>query len=128
MKKTLLVAVALLAMCQISCDVNGKHSAPVNTGAGTESVTVPEGLTGELEVDAERLAQRSIELSRKMIDGTDKEQETQELQQLIDQAKNYYQSRDLRDDFAIAMNEKMSKGVSDLARQLNNENKQDSIQ
>ena len=63
-----------------------------------------------------------------MIDGTDKEQETQELQQLIDQAKNYYQSRDLRDDFAIAMNEKMSKGVSDLARQLNNENKQDSIQ
>ncbi len=124
MKKTLLTAVALVAMSLASCENSG------NTQSGSTAVTateqqagaaVPEGLTGDLEADATALAERSMAISRNMLAGTDREQDTQELQQLIDKAKDYYGSRDMRDDFAIALNEKISKGVSDIAREVRTE-------
>ena len=73
------------------------------------------------EADATALAERSMAISRNMLAGTDREQDTQELQQLIDKANDYYGSRDMRDDFAIALNAKIAQGVSDIAREVRTE-------
>ncbi|MBR6284500.1 MAG: hypothetical protein IKR25_09440 [Muribaculaceae bacterium] len=115
MKKTLWVAVALLAMSLISCDGAGHGSKPVHD-------SLPAELTGDYNRDAEAIAQRSIELSDKMLNGTDTEDETQQLQQRIDAAKRYYEARDLRDDFMIVLNEKMTQGVTELASKVKQNN------
>ena len=128
MKKTLWMAVAVVVMCLISCENggaasdNGKQATTTEQTVDSQSAStgqaVPNGLTGDLEQDATLLAERSIDISRKMIDGNDHDSDSQELQQLIDAAKDYYQSKNMRDDFAIALNEKMSKGVSELAKEM----------
>ena len=122
------MAVAVMVMCLISCETGNVSGDQGKAAAKTEQTVdnqpvleIPEGLTGDLDRDATILAERSIAVSRKMIDGKDHDSDSQELQQMIDAAKDYYQSKNMRDDFAIALNEKMSKGVSDLAKELKTE-------
>ena len=113
MKRMLLLAVTLLVMCQISCDGNGKQST---AAASHEAATIE--FTGDIDRDAEALVQRSVELSRQMLLGTDTEAESQQLQQSVSAAEDYYAARGQRDDFKNAFTEKLTRAVSDLAQEL----------
>ena len=117
MKRNLLVAVTLLVMSLISCDGVGKKPIESHEAAKIEFM-------GDVDRDAEEMARRSVELSRKMLDGNDTEADVQQMQQWIDAAKEYYAERGRRDEFMIAVNEKMAKVVSDLSQKM----KEDSAQ
>ncbi len=133
MKKTLYVAVALVAMSLYSCDSTGKQSDnnaasgtateqvenKANTGEAVATGTeAPEGLTGDMEKDADILVKASLDMSVNMVEGKDKAEEQAKVQKLMDEAKDYYGKQGKSEEFAKIVGEKMSKGLTEIAAKM----------
>lgn len=129
MKKIFLMAVAILAMSLVACDGTSKQQsnaaeqpgveqAAGESKAGAPQAVVPDGLTGDMEKDAEIIVKASLDQSMKMADGKDDGAEQQKLQKLMDEAKNYYGKQGKTEEFAKLVGEKMAKGITDVAAQM----------
>ena len=133
MKKTLFVAVALVAMSLISCDStnqkNGNEATSTTTEQPTGNVTtsgekvvvsdnVPAGLTGDMEKDAETIVKASLDLSLQMAGGSEDHEAQQKAQKLMDEARDYYSKQGKSEEFAKLVADKMSKGIVDVAAQM----------
>lgn len=131
MKKTIFLAVAIVAMCLISCDSETKQSDNNNTPATTETLKtekatenvdskgdIPEGLTGDLEKDAQIIVDASLAMSTQMTEGTDQKADKDRVQKLMDAGKVYYAQQGKTDEFAAKINEKMTKGITELASKM----------
>ena len=127
------MAVAVLAMSLVSCDGTknqgenktgsqpGVEQTTVDAKAGDKQVTtVPEGLTGDMEKDAETIVKVSLEQSMKMAEGNDDGAEQQKLQKLMEAAKNYYGQQGKSEEFAKLVGEKMAAGITEVAAQMKN--------
>ena len=139
MKKILFTALAVMAMCLISCDSTSKQSdeqsAQVNTetSVSTEQTqdagdvqtnadsAAPKGLTGDMEKDATAIVDASLKISLQMTEGTDQAAEQAKVQKLLEAAKEYYGKQGKTDEFAKLVNDKMTKGITDLALKMKTE-------
>ena len=140
MKKTQFLAVALTAMCLISCDStnNNNNSDKQNVNAEQVEVTtekktdskaetsatiaVPQNMTGDMEKDAENLVKATLDMSAKMTTGKDNNADAQKVQQAMEAAKEYYGKQGKTKEFVKIVNEKMAKGVAELASKMKAEN------
>ena len=133
MKKIIYMAVAVLAMSLVSCDgtknqgENKTGSQPVveQTTSDDDSTekqvaAVPNGLTGDMEKDAEMIVKATMEQSMKMAEGNDDGAEQQKLQKLMEAAKNYYGQQGKSEEFAQLVGKKMAAGITDVAAKLKN--------
>lgn len=132
MKKTIFVAIALLAMSLYSCDSTGKQSdnqpsgdnaatteqVEGNTGNTATAVAVPEGLTGDMEKDADLLVSASIEQSMNMINGQENADEKARVNKMMKDAKEYYGSQGKSEEFAKIVGTKMASGISEIAAKM----------
>ncbi|MBO4870778.1 MAG: hypothetical protein J5565_02200 [Muribaculaceae bacterium] len=128
MKKTLFVAVALVAMSLISCDSTNQKNGNETTSPTTEqpaekeqvvvSDNVPAGLTGDMEKDAETIVKASLDLSLQMAGGSEDHEAQQKAQKLMDEARDYYGKQGKSEEFAKLVADKMSKGIVDVAAQM----------
>ena len=140
MKKTQFLAVALTAMCLISCystnnnnnsdkqNVNAEQ-VEVTTETKTDSkaetsatIAVPQNMTGDMEKDAENLVKATLDMSAKMTTGKDNNADAQKVQQAMEAAKEYYGKQGKTEEFVKIVNEKMAKGVAELASKMKAEN------
>lgn len=142
MKKTLFLAVALTAMCLNSCDSTSNNSnvnsdnqnvkaeqveATPETKVDAESesaatVAVPENMTGDMEKDAEALVKATLDMSAKMTTGKDNNADAQKVQKAMEAAKEYYGKQGKTEEFVKIVNEKMAKGVTEMASKMKAEN------
>jgi hypothetical protein len=81
-------------------------------------MAIPEGLTGDMEKDADILVKASLDLSVNMVDGQDKEEDQAKVQKLMEQAREYYGKQGKTEEFAKIVGEKMAKGITEVAAKM----------
>lgn len=136
MKKTIFLAVALIAMSLNSCDSTNStnnnsdkqnanaeqvQTTPEAKAEAASDVAIPENMTGDMEKDAEALVKATLAMSTKMTTGKDNNADAKKVQQAMETAKEYYGKQGKTEEFVKIVNEKMTKGLAEMAMQMNTE-------